>query len=674
MTLLVLSLIILSPTSHSYAAISTWQRGASIQPTTPTQFATPEFKQSLIKLKANNANYVNLVIPIYQYGIYDTNIWAGGDTPTDDTLVKAIGTAHSLGLKVSLKPHIESKDGQWRAKIDPANRTLWFENYGAFIKRYAAIAQAQGAEQFIIGTELIALTAHDHNVQNTPAWRALIAEVRKIYTGKIVYAANWGSGLADEKNRIAFWDAVDVVGIDAYYPLGGNYAETSVENFRNYWAQIEEYDIKPFQQKVNRPIVFTEVGYRSTNGTHIDPGNYHHTDGLNQQAQANLYEALFSFWNDKSYIDGIHVWNWDAKPDAGGANDPDYTPQNKLAEPVMKKWFGTTTVTTFPISLSASSTAHVFSAITSVPPGNLFVNTPVNVDTKISTNGTNASNIVVDVEIYDSSDRKVFQKFYENQTILGTKSFTTTWTPTQTGNYKVKVGVFNYNWTKNFLWQDVAQQFTVKAVVENTPVPAEGYIVNVASTTSTVSQAVTVNALIRSASSVSDILADIEVYNSFGEKVAQNVFENQTFGTGESKQYSITFTPQKVGTYTVKVGIFSNGWATNKLWVDNAGSVTVTSGITVAPPALTIMSPSGNVTGVQFFKAYMTGLSLSDYVMFWQVDGDRYNDMYDAGTHKEAIVDLTNWNWKGHGPYNINFVAKDKNGNVIGQKGVDISI
>jgi hypothetical protein len=42
--------------------------------------------------------------------------------------------------------------------------------------------------------------------------------------------------------------------------------------------------------------------------------------------------------------------------------------------------------------------------------------------------------------------------------------------------------------------------------------------------------------------------------------------------------------------------------------------------------------------------------------------------------HKESLVDLTGWNWKGTGPYNINFVAQDFNGTTIKQKSVNINI
>jgi endoglucanase len=74
--------------------------------------------------------------------------------------------------------------------------------------------------------------------------------------------------------------------------------------------------------------------------------------------------------------------------------------------------------------------------------------------------------------------------------------------------------------------------------------------------------------------------------------------------------------------------------------------------------------------GTQPFKGMVQGMSLGDYSMYWQVDNGNLvlmNDNYADYPHKEASVDLSGWNWKGTGPYVLNFVAKDKNGQVVGQ-------
>jgi endoglucanase len=61
--------------------------------------------------------------------------------------------------------------------------------------------------------------------------------------------------------------------------------------------------------------------------------------------------------------------------------------------------------------------------------------------------------------------------------------------------------------------------------------------------------------------------------------------------------------------------------------------------------------------------------------MYWQVDGGGLNHMstnYTDGPHKETLVNVGSWTWRGSGPYKVNFVAK-MNGAVVAQKLISIS-
>jgi endoglucanase len=87
--------------------------------------------------------------------------------------------------------------------------------------------------------------------------------------------------------------------------------------------------------------------------------------------------------------------------------------------------------------------------------------------------------------------------------------------------------------------------------------------------------------------------------------------------------------------------------------------------------------PTNNakVSGLQPFKALVRDRNISEYDMFWSVDGGQPNAMYDSFTdapHKEASVDLTPWTWKGSGPYKVTFKAVDKSGATIGESSIDI--
>jgi hypothetical protein len=96
---------------------------------------------------------------------------------------------------------------------------------------------------------------------------------------------------------------------------------------------------------------------------------------------------------------------------------------------------------------------------------------------------------------------------------------------------------------------------------------------------------------------------------------------------------------------------------------------TPTPSITVYGNAVSVWWPSNTnaVSGVQPFKAVLEGRNVESYDMYWQVDGGALNRMessYQDYPHKEASVDLSGWNWKGSGPYEVRFVTRDSNGEI----------
>lgn len=83
------------------------------------------------------------------------------------------------------------------------------------------------------------------------------------------------------------------------------------------------------------------------------------------------------------------------------------------------------------------------------------------------------------------------------------------------------------------------------------------------------------------------------------------------------------------------------------------------------------------LSGTQPFKAVVEGLPVTNYTMYWQVDGGKLNQMSDNYTgwpHKEAEVDVSGWHWHGSGPYAINFVAKDWSGTELGNHSVSVML
>lgn len=78
--------------------------------------------------------------------------------------------------------------------------------------------------------------------------------------------------------------------------------------------------------------------------------------------------------------------------------------------------------------------------------------------------------------------------------------------------------------------------------------------------------------MVRSGTATS-ALVDVEVYAPNGSKVGQTWFDNQVFSAGTTRTFTYTYTvgaTATLGTYVVKIGVFSLGWGTLRSWNNGA--------------------------------------------------------------------------------------------------------
>ncbi|WP_276389249.1 glycoside hydrolase family 113 [Eudoraea chungangensis] len=235
-------------------------------------------------------------------------------------------------VRVMLKPQIWIWKGEFTGNLKMNSEQDWKKlesSYRDFILTYAELAQETRTEIFCIGTEL------EQFVKNRPKyWISLIHEIRKVYKGKLTYAANW-----DEYKRTPFWKDLDFIGIDAYFPLSDAKTPT-VAQLKKGWKPWKD-QIASLSSKTERQVIFTEFGYRSMDYTAKKPWLVDRTEeGINLEAQVNAKRAIFEeFWNEDWFAGGF-VWKWFIEHDkAGGGNDNRFTPQNKPAEEIIKIFY-----------------------------------------------------------------------------------------------------------------------------------------------------------------------------------------------------------------------------------------------------------------------------------------------------------------------------------------------
>ena len=160
----------------------------------------------------------------------------------------------------NLKPHIDLQDGTWRGNItfdQESDWTIWFNEYRIFVSHYAEIAERSNVPLLVIGTELKGTT---HRAE----WRDVITDVRSIFHGQVVYAANH-----DHYMNVPFWNLLDYIGIDGYFPLTDDYNPTP-EMLSLAFKHIAQ-DLSAFSEMMNLKIIFTELGYQSFDGTNTTP-------------------------------------------------------------------------------------------------------------------------------------------------------------------------------------------------------------------------------------------------------------------------------------------------------------------------------------------------------------------------------------------------------------------
>jgi hypothetical protein len=298
------------------------------------EFSSANSDETLAKIvQPLGANWIALIVKCHQAALTATEITCTDDsTATDDELIHVIEYAHGLGIKVMLKPHIDmANPGDGRHNInfggDESAWKAWFASYTAFITHYAKLARQTGADYFVVGTELWGTSSRADD------WRAVIRAVRAVYDGPLTYAALTYL----EPWQISWWDALDSIGIDAYYLLTLT-DQPTVEQMK-LGLQPNAFLLDQLAARWHMPILFTEIGYMSVDGANRLPGYWQLDGATDPQEQADAYRAIFEVFSGKSWWKGAFWWSLDTNPRQGGLADRGYSPHGKPAEDVLRAWY-----------------------------------------------------------------------------------------------------------------------------------------------------------------------------------------------------------------------------------------------------------------------------------------------------------------------------------------------
>jgi hypothetical protein len=235
------------------------------------------------------------------------------------SLSHPIREAHALGLKILIQPHLGywGSPFSWAGAITYEDDQAWerfFRTYREWVTNLAETCH--GADGFVVGTELDGTLSHEAE------WREIIAGVRAHTKVPLTYAANW-----NRYREVRFWDALDVIGIQAYFPLTES-MNAGDDALREGWARVIR-EVRKYSEEQNRKVVFTELGYNRSLNAAIRPWESH-VDGPEAEAlQVRCFRVALAAIREEPSIVGVFLWKWFPNPRPVGRNFQLATPAVK---------------------------------------------------------------------------------------------------------------------------------------------------------------------------------------------------------------------------------------------------------------------------------------------------------------------------------------------------------
>ena len=292
-----------------------------------------KYKHSVDEIAAVGADTVKFVVDSRQENGHSSEIWLDlRMTPSAEALGDLIRYAKGKGLRVILMPIVlldKPQHSEWRGSMEPENWDAWFDSYREMITFFAWIAQGNGVDVLVVGSELVKAEP------KTDEWKKTIAKVREVFKGKLTYSANW-----DHYSGIGFWDDLDLIGMNSYWKLGEKdepEGSVSVDDIKQNWQKYKK-EVLGFVAKKNKPLMFLEAGWCSMSNASSEPWDYTTGDAVDNELQKRLYQGFFETWYGEPRLGGFSIWAWTPGDGTDEENEKGYTPENKPAEKVLREW------------------------------------------------------------------------------------------------------------------------------------------------------------------------------------------------------------------------------------------------------------------------------------------------------------------------------------------------
>lgn len=247
---------------------------------------------------------------------------------------RMVDQAHALGLRVLLIPHLWVETGGWRGEIEPEGPGGWAQyvkSYENFVLRWAEVAADHGVDALSVGVECTSWSGSLYQ-----DWRRLIGRVRARFGGVLTYSANW-----DEAEHVIFWDLLDMIGINAFFPLADR--DDAPDGVYRRWAARHARAFSRLSRTVGKPLWFTEVGYTTRRNAAVRPWLWpDHMTGVvvDELEQARAMAAVVGAFVREPWFRGFFVWRYYANlDDVSQEARWGFSPHGKLAGRALRTMF-----------------------------------------------------------------------------------------------------------------------------------------------------------------------------------------------------------------------------------------------------------------------------------------------------------------------------------------------
>jgi hypothetical protein len=251
---------------------------------TPGADITATARQDIAYIRSLHANAVSISFPFFSDKTGSV-LQPLAKTPSVAQLGILITAAEQAGLAVTVRPLLsQTALGKARVQWKPAQLAAWFRAYQHFLLPYAAVAQRDHADVFVIGAEL-------NRFANASEWATLRTAIAAVFHGKLGFSNNWLGAKNATPGVTQMTDAYEPV------PLSDDASLAALAGAVSYWSHALPYG-----------SVLSEVGIAAQSGAYAHPWTLgSKTTPIKPEIQANWFSAQCQAVV-QDHLGGIYFW------------------------------------------------------------------------------------------------------------------------------------------------------------------------------------------------------------------------------------------------------------------------------------------------------------------------------------------------------------------------------